>query len=176
MKKPVYFIRKGSPHILSYNPNFLRDSDYSALPDDFDVLSYQEHMKQTKGKPTKSVDCFIKSKSSPVPDKLQEKGEDKTDAVDNKKPVFTSATLSMVDDSVTNADKNTDINLEEFEERRPEEPRISDLYPMRKEELIDFGKDIGLGLTDSMLKRDMLARIKEFLEEKKKEKYIESQR
>jgi len=166
-KKPKYFLKGNSPHVLSYNPAFLNDPDFMPLFDDFQIDLYQAHMRETKGKPTKKVTDFIKStNSSPVPEKLAAEQKD----TDNKanETVVTSATLSMVESEVIDIDK-----IAEQPQVRQITPKLPNLIVMKKSDIIKIGEDIGVKLNNDMLRRDMIAKVKTFFDEKEKIRRME---
>lgn len=159
MNEHKYMIKKNSPHIIAFNPNFEHDPDFIVLPNEFDIIGYQNHMRITKAKPTKTFRAFIKNPSV-VPDKLDEftvKEKPKQKFADGLKEE-----LNIVKEETT-IENMTVI---------PEVKMIStvpkDLSTMNKSQIIEIGKELGINLEEDMLKRNMISSVREFIDSKKK--------
>jgi len=163
-------MKKGSVHIIMYNPNFERDSDYDILPDDFEILKYQEHMRITKGKPTKTVRAFLRH-PAPVSDKWDEsrtQEKPKPEFADGLKQDVNVIKESVPAESFENESTFDAETSEIIKKVKKFEPTPRELSQMNKKQIIQVGNELGIDLQEDTLKRDMIIMVKEFMDNKKK--------
>ena len=161
-------VKKGSVHILGYNKNFENDSNYETLPEDFDAVGYQSHMAETKGKPTRTVRAFFgDTNKSPMPnearwDEFKIKEELKNEFANGLKEE-----LNIVNESVTIDDIMND-DTEKAPKIKPMNPLPKNFDLMSKSQIAKIGSELGIEIGEDMFKRDMITKLREFFEEKKK--------
>lgn len=103
-----YFKKLDSPHILVYNPSFEGNEEFQELPSDFDLEAYQEHMKETKGHPTRLVEDFCGFHVVPVKEDVVEIDEDiDYDTLSN--PIMSDIVIDNVIEEIVEEDAEEKI-------------------------------------------------------------------
>lgn len=106
-----YFKKHDSPHVLTYNPNFVDNDNFVELPADFDLEAYQKHMKETKGKPTRLPEDFCGSKARLQKEEIFDVAEDVENIQETvENPVMEDIEIEEIVDEVDKkVDKEVDV-------------------------------------------------------------------